>query len=164
MTDLKKHVYAPRDMAAAHCRSADVIENRYNDLNQTEPQNAGDHSAMFISAAILRAFSIELALKSLCFADNSRWPSGHDLHALFNKQAEASQSEIEAIAKDKLSRDLNSVLEEIANLFVQWRYIHDHFGEGKEFGFDSAELRDVAHAVMAVLDKRIEALKQDADA
>ena len=99
MTDLKKYVYIPRDMAAAHCRSADVIENRCDDLNHAEPQNVGDHSAMLISAAILRAFSIELALKSLCFADNSKWQNGHDLHALFNSQTEQSKSDIEDIAK-----------------------------------------------------------------
>jgi len=155
MDDRRKYITAPRDLAAVHCRSARVIENRCKELTQTNPDEAGDHGAMYISSAMLRAFSIELALKSLCYADKSIWEHGHCLKTLFEKQTIKSQEEIKQIANTDLSRQFEDVLSEISNVFVDWRYVHEKLGTGASLGFDTDEMKAITHAVLSVLDGRV---------
>ena len=155
MDNRRKYITAPRDLAAVHCRSASVIENRCEELTAARPDEAGDHGAMYISAAMLRAFSIELALKSLYYAEQSTWENGHCLKALFDKQTTESQAEIERIANGDLSRPFTAVLSEISHVFVDWRYVHEKFGTGAKLGFDTDEMKTIAHALLEVLDSRV---------
>ena len=156
MGDRRKYTTAPRDLAAAHCRAATVIENHCKELTRIHPEQAGDHCAIYISAALLRAFSIELALKSLRYAERSEWETGHCLQTLFDKQTTQSQNEIENVANNDLARPFKDVLSEISNVFVDWRYVHEKFGEGASLEFDTDEMKVVAHAIIQVLDHRIE--------
>jgi len=45
------------------------------------------------------------------------------------------------------------VLAKVANVFVDWRYVHEKFDTGAELGFDTEELKTIAHAVLQVLDE-----------
>jgi len=140
-------------LADAYDRSATVIEDRCDALIQSDRKHAGDHGTMYIPVGILRAFSIELALKSLLYAEQSRQVREHRLQSLFNLLTEQSQDNISSVANKDLTRPrlFKDVLPEISNVFVEWRYVHEKLGDGAEQAFDTVEMKVIAHAVMHVI-------------
>jgi len=150
-----KYITAPRDLAAVHSRSAAVIENHCANLTEKAPHEAGEHGAMYISAGLLRAFSIELALKSLLYAETAQQETGHCLKTLFEKLKQPTQQDIKARATKWLRRPFEDVLVEIADVFVVWRYVHEKLDENRSVGFDTDEMKAIAHATFEVLDNRI---------
>ena len=155
--DRRQYVLAPRDLAAAHFRSASVIEENIDRLTKNDFQRLSEHGAMFISSAILRAFSIELALKSLLYLEDLTLKKGHNLGELFNLQSPQSQAEIATKINAKAQREVTAIIPDVARVFEDWRYIHEKMVLGGNADLDPGELKIVAQSVLELLDERIAA-------
>ena len=89
------------------------------------------------------AFSLELNLKVLRYLETSAWPKGHELKELYRKLTKTSKDFLastieEVVARSKVHRqieaainrqmnipfswDVDSLIEQSSNAFVNWRY------------------------------------------
>ena len=155
MTEISKYVQASKDMSATHFRAASAIESHCEFLNSSEPQNAPEHSAMYISSAMLRAFSIELSLKSLISLDSTQIPREHDLHKLFQKLGPETQNNLTSIFNSRLTRNFSEIINEIKDTFVFWRYLPEKLESGIQAQFDTKELKIIAETLLEFLDAKI---------
>src|SRR5262245_43242772 len=83
----------------------------------------------FLGSIVLRAFSVELAIKALCVERGVDYPRTHDLAKLFQSLPSDDRA---AAAKgyDRKNRDpergLEGLLKTNAKAFEQWRYQHEY--------------------------------------
>ncbi len=76
-----------------------------------------------VPGIVCRAFSIELYLKTVLTIENKK-ATGHELNKLYGKLSSGSQS----ILQNKLSLTesaLRKKLDEVSNVFVEWRYLYE---------------------------------------
>jgi hypothetical protein len=82
-----------------------------------------------LGAVVLRAFSIELALKAVCLKRGLAYPKTHDLAKLFSVLPDADRATA-AKAYEQKHPDSKGGIEELlktnANAFEQWRYHHEY--------------------------------------
>ncbi len=82
-----------------------------------------------LGSVVLRAFSIELALKAVCVKRGVAYPKTHDLAKLF---ATLPSTDRTAAAKGYEQKDatskggLEGLLKTNANAFEEWRYHHEY--------------------------------------
>lgn len=156
MDDFQQFVKAPRNLAACHSRSAETIEAKCRTIDACDSDSAELKVGMYISATLLRAFSIELSLKALHYCLTSQRASGHPLRKLFDGLPDvASKAAIKTDFEGNAGRPFDAVLDEISNVFVDWRYVHEKFGPGAKLGFDTDEMEGMIGAVSRELERQV---------
>ena len=77
--------------------------------------------------AVNAAFACELFLKAIliCNSSNGNIAQGHHLESLFSSLPEAARNQIEGRYTQKCNHDFSSLLTEIDNAFVDWRYAYE---------------------------------------
>jgi len=111
----------------------------------------GKFEMLLVPAVTNRAFSIELYLKAILLEENN--PSkGHKLHVLFKElKIETKESIIKLC--NLSSNEVTEKLQNISNLFVEWRYI---------FELESANLNLEFLKVFSIAVRKSAELKQNA--
>lgn len=156
MDSFQQFVKAPRNLAACHNRSAEAIEAKCHTIAACGSDGAEQKAGMYISAALLRAFSIELSLKALHYCLATQRPSGHPLRKLYDGLPDvASKLAIKTDFERNAGRPFDVVLDELSNLFVDWRYVHERFGAGAALRFDTDDMARMVDAVSRELNRQI---------
>jgi hypothetical protein len=156
MDDFHQFVKAPRNLAACHSRSAEIIETKCRTIDASDSDSAELKAGMYISATLLRAFSIELSLKALHYCLCSKRATGHPLRKLFDDLPDiASKAAIKADFECIAGRPFDVVLDEISKVFVEWRYVHEKLASGTTLRFDTDEMARIVCAVSRELDRQI---------
>jgi hypothetical protein len=138
---------------AQHCRlvafdthlTADLLLDGYR----------GKGVSVVPSAIVLRAFSVELIIKSGLIAAETKTPRMHNLHSLFELldntvKMSASAKYLELRGKDKeedKGKDLVDLLRSQKDAFIDWRYLFEV--KEREISCNPEELRDAFLAIYA---------------
>jgi len=107
---------------------------------EQRPLRPGQFEMLVVPAVVCNAFAIELYLKAIITLENGT-AKGHDLSILF---ARLSNKAKDILAK-KLSIDeteLKKKIDEVAGVFVEWRYIF----ESQSSNVNSAFITELAKA------------------
>ena len=101
-----------------------------------------------ISMIVLRAFAVELTLKTMVFRRTGKYKRTHDLSELYDDLDTDTQAIISKIENSHGIAPLRRILEKHKNDFVDWRYLKDMHVDG---GKMHADFLDIARALDVLL-------------
>src|SRR5882724_4374551 len=90
----------------------------------------------FAGSVVLRAFSLELALKAVCVKRGVDYPRTHDLAELFRSlpsDDRAAAAEGYEQSEPNTEGGLEGLLKKNAKAFEEWRYQHEYLPETMEY-------------------------------
>lgn len=116
---------------------------------EPRPLGPGKFEMPIVPAVVCTAFAIELYLKTLITLESGT-AKGHDLSTLY---ARLSKNAKDALAKNPSMNEteLKKKIEEVAAVFVEWRYIF----ESQSANVDSAVLTGIAKACKALAESAL---------
>jgi hypothetical protein len=150
-----------KQSAALFATAANSIWNtawpRISEANKTgtfpkmDTQEFNEMMGGVMGSAVLRAFSLELALKALCVKRGVTYPKTHNLAKLFAILPSTDRaSAANGYKKKNPTSDgsLEALLKANANVFEEWRYQHEY--RPTEFAYD--HMADAFDEIYALLD------------
>ena len=93
---------------------------------ELRPKKDGEFERLAVPGIVCAAFSAELGLKALLLASGKN-VKGHNLQTLFEELDEATQKKIIS-ASGIAGPPFRSSLAASANVFDEWRYVHEKSG------------------------------------
>ena len=101
-----------------------MISNEFYKLTGIADKSVMEIQALeLIPITVNCAFSIELALKSLYYANNTTKITGHNIKDIYNSVKNCGLETF--LLKDFSSDEIKTIIEQLENAFVEFRYLYE---------------------------------------
>jgi hypothetical protein len=135
------------------CDQSRVFYKAARRCNEFVELPSGHLQYLDVPSRVLYAFSIEVGLKALVFAETGEFPkTSHDLKRAFDSLALATQAAIKSASTDGLSaayvQGFEDDLEDARKTFEVWRYVYEKHPVDSDLGF----LQRLSYGVQKSLD------------